>query len=129
MTYRSFCLQRRAPPATLTISADSLRAKGLPARKTNRKGSSMNPIAKIAGTAASLGGVALANKVLAASWTRITGNEPPANNPNEEERWRDIILWSLITGLVGTVIKVSITRAQHKMEAKSLAKNGGPEEI
>lgn len=89
----------------------------------------MNPIAKIAGTAASLGGVALANKVLAASWTRITGNEPPANNPDEEERWRDIILWSLITGLVGTVIKVSITRAQHKIQAKSLAKNGDQEEI
>lgn len=98
-----------------------------PAQLTERD--PMNPLAKIAGTAASLGGVALANKVLAATWTRITGNEPPANNPDEEERWRDIILWSLITGLVATVIKVSITRAQYKMEAKSLAKNGGAEEI
>lgn len=89
----------------------------------------MNPITKIVGTAASLGGVALANKVLAASWTRITGNQPPENNPNEEERWRDIILWSLITGLVGTVIKVSVSRAQHKFEAKSLTKHGGQEEI
>ena len=79
----------------------------------------MNPLIKIAGTAASLGGVALANKVLGATWTKITGNEPPANNPNDDERWRDIILWSLITGLVGTVIKVSITRAQHKSEAKA----------
>ena len=40
-------------------------------------------------------------------------------NPDDDERWRDIILWSLITGLVGTVIKVSITRAQHKIEAKA----------
>ncbi|ORC25059.1 MULTISPECIES: DUF4235 domain-containing protein [Rothia] len=79
----------------------------------------MNPLVKIAGTAASLGGVALANKVLAASWTKITGNEPPANNPDTDERWRDIILWSLISGLVGTIIKVSITRAQYKIEAKS----------
>lgn len=79
----------------------------------------MNPLIKIAGTAASLGGVALANKVLGLTWTKITGNEPPANNPDDDERWRDIILWSLITGLVGTVIKVSIMRAQHKIEAKA----------
>ncbi|MFW0110745.1 DUF4235 domain-containing protein [Rothia sp. CCM 9417] len=89
----------------------------------------MNPLTKIAGSAASLGGIALANKVLAASWVRITGNEPPENNPNEEERWRDIILWSLITGLVGTLIKVSITRAQHKIETKSKLKNGGQAEV
>ena len=79
----------------------------------------MNPLIKIAGTAASLGGVALANKVLGATWTKITGNEPPANNPDDDERWRDIILWSLITGLVGTVIKVSITPAHHKIDAKA----------
>ncbi|WHS50131.1 DUF4235 domain-containing protein [Rothia sp. SD9660Na] len=79
----------------------------------------MNPLIKIAGTAASLGGVALSNKLLSATWTKITGNEPPANNPDDDERWRDIILWSLITGLVGTIIKVSITRAQHKIEAKA----------
>lgn len=89
----------------------------------------MNPLIKIAGTAASLGGVALSNKVLSATWTRITGNEPPANNPDNDERWRDIILWSLITGLVGTVIKVGITRAQYQIEAKSAAKHGGQEEI
>lgn len=88
-----------------------------------------NPLIKIVGTAASLGGVALANKVLSASWTKITGNQPPANNPEDDERWRDIILWSLITGLVGTVIKVSITRAQYKFEAKPLAQRGDQSEI
>lgn len=89
----------------------------------------MSAIIKLAGTAASLGGVALANKVLAASWTKITGNEPPSTNPDTDERWRDIILWSLITGLVGTVIKVGISRAQYQLEAKSEEEHGGQEEV
>ena len=89
----------------------------------------MNPLIKIAGTAASLGGVALADKILSASWTKITGNQPPENNPDEDERWRDIILWSLITGLVGTVIKVAVTRAQYQLEAKSGDKNTDQAEI
>ena len=81
--------------------------------------SHMSKVIDLASTAASLGGTALSTKILTAGWKRVTGNEPPANNPDDDERWRDIILWSLITGLVGTVIKVSITRAQHKIEAKA----------
>ncbi len=38
----------------------------------------MSTLVKLGGTAASLGGVALSNKVLAATWKKITGNEPPA---------------------------------------------------
>lgn len=89
----------------------------------------MSAIIKLAGTAASLGGVALSNKVLAATWTKLTGNEPPTTNPDDDERWRDIILWSLITGLVGTIIKVSISRAQYKLEGKSIEEHGGQEEV
>lgn len=88
----------------------------------------MNPI-QIAGTVASLAGVALSNKVLSATWKKITGNEPPANNPDDEERWRDIILWSLISGLVATVIKVSISRKAHQIEAKRSLETGGQAEV
>lgn len=88
----------------------------------------MSALVKIGGTAASLGGVALSNKVLSASWKKITGNEPPASNPDPDERWRDIILWSLLTGLVGTIIKVGISRAQMNLEAKQAKKHGGQAE-
>lgn len=84
----------------------------------------MNPI-QVASTAASLAGVALSNKVLSSSWKKITGNEPPAKNPNEDERWRDIILWSLLTGLVGTVIKVAVSRQASRFEAKQSSRRVG----
>lgn len=89
----------------------------------------MSTLVKLGGTAASLGGVALSNKVLAATWKKITGNEPPATNPDPDERWRDIIIWSLVTGLVGTIIKVGISRAQVNFEAKDKYKHGGQAEV
>lgn len=76
----------------------------------------MSKMYDLAGTAASLGGVALSNKVLTAGWKRVTGNEPPAKNPDPDEAWRDIIVWALLTGLVGTLIKVGVQRAIAKMD-------------
>ena len=75
-------------------------------------------ILELAGTGLSLGGVALSHKVLGAAWTRITGDPPPAKNPDPDEAWTGIIIWSLVTGLVGTVIKVGISRQIAKMENK-----------
>ncbi|MBD2761645.1 DUF4235 domain-containing protein [Kocuria sp. cx-455] len=76
----------------------------------------MSKMYDLAGTAASLGGVALSNKVLTAGWKKVTGNEPPAKNPDPDEAWRDIIVWALLTGLVGTIIKVGVQRAIAKMD-------------
>ncbi|CAL8899603.1 hypothetical protein KVA01_23880 [Kocuria varians] len=77
----------------------------------------MNKAMDILGTVASLGGVALANKGLSAVWKQVTGNEPPAKNPDEDEAWRDIMLWAMITGVVGTVIKVGISRQVAKLKS------------
>ncbi|GAA4688739.1 hypothetical protein GCM10025781_01860 [Kocuria gwangalliensis] len=77
----------------------------------------MSKMYDLAGTAASLGGVALSNKVLTAGWKKVTGNEPPAKNPDPDEAWRDIIVWALLTGLVGTLIKVGVQRAIAKMDS------------
>lgn len=77
----------------------------------------MSKIYDLAGTAASLGGVALSNKVLSAGWKKVTGNEPPAKNPDPDEAWRDIIVWALLTGLVGTLIKVGVQRAIARMDS------------
>lgn len=76
----------------------------------------MSKLYDLAGTAAALGGVALSNRVLTAGWKKVTGNEPPAKNPDPDEAWRDIIVWSLLTGLVGTLIKVGVQRAIAKMD-------------
>ncbi|MBN6810867.1 DUF4235 domain-containing protein [Kocuria marina] len=78
----------------------------------------MNKVMDIFGTVASLGGVALANKGLSAVWKQVTGNEPPAKNPDPDEAWTDIIVWAVITGVVGTVIKVGISRQVAKFESK-----------
>lgn len=88
-----------------------------------------NPLIKIGSTVASLGGVALANKVLSAGWRKVTGNEPPEDNADPEESLRDIIVWSLITGLVGTLIKVGITRAANKADRKDEVQRGGQREV
>jgi hypothetical protein len=73
-------------------------------------------VLELVGTGLSLGGVALSHKVLGAAWTRITGDPPPAKNPDPDEAWAGIIIWSLVTGLVGTLIKVGISRQIAKME-------------
>ena len=73
-------------------------------------------VLELVGTGLSLGGVALSHKVLGAAWTRITGDPPPAKNPDPDEAWTGIIIWSLVTGLVGTVIKVGISRRIAKMD-------------
>ena len=73
------------------------------------------------GTGASLGGVALSHKVLGSAWKRVTGNPPPAKNPDPDEAWTAIIIWSLVTGLVATLIKVAVHRKVAKMEDKPKA--------
>ena len=81
-------------------------------------------ILHLLGTGASLGGVALTNKVLAAGWKKVTGQEPPAKNPDPDEAWTGIIIWALMTGLVGTVIKVAISRKVHELENRPKATSG-----
>jgi hypothetical protein len=77
----------------------------------------------VLGTGASLGGVALSHKVLGSAWKRITGNPPPAKNPDPSEAWGAIIVWALVTGLVGTVIKVGVHRQMAKMQNKPKSKS------
>ncbi|MFI7482584.1 DUF4235 domain-containing protein [Kocuria sp. M1R5S2] len=73
------------------------------------------------GTGASLGGVALSHKVLGSVWQRVTGNPPPSKNPDPDEAWAAIIVWAVVTGLVGTVIKVAISRKVAQLEGKPQA--------
>ncbi|WP_129656604.1 DUF4235 domain-containing protein [Rothia halotolerans] len=88
-----------------------------------------NPIIKIGSTVASLAGVALANKILTAGWKKVTGDEPPTVNDDPDEQIRDIIIWSLVTGLVGTLIKVGVARAAMRFQDKQEVETGGQAEV
>ncbi|WP_035810306.1 MULTISPECIES: DUF4235 domain-containing protein [Micrococcales] len=88
-----------------------------------------NPVIKIGSTVASLGGVFAANKIMTLGWKKVTGNEPPANNPDPEESLRDVIIWTAISGVVATLIKVGVTRLAAKMEKKEEVETGGQAEV
>jgi len=90
---------------------------------------SMSKAIDLASTAASLGGTAVATKVLTAGWKKVTGNEPPAKNPDPDEAWRDIIVWALLTGLVTTLVKVGVQRAMAKINADNDQDNTSQSEI
>ncbi|MCT1802218.1 DUF4235 domain-containing protein [Kocuria carniphila] len=89
----------------------------------------MSKAIDLASTAASLGGTAVATKVLTAGWKKVTGNEPPAKNPDPDEAWRDIIVWALLTGLVTTLVKVGVQRAMAKINADNDQDNTSQSEI
>lgn len=88
-----------------------------------------NPVINIGSTVASLAGVAVANKLLSTVWKQITGDEPPAKNPDPEESLRDTIIFTVISAAVGTMVKVGVARAAANLKYKEEIKNGGQEEI
>ena len=89
----------------------------------------MSKVIDLASTAASLGGTVLSTKILTAGWKRVTGNEPPAKNPDPDEAWSDIIVWALLTGLVTTLVKVGVQRAMHKLDTDDDQDNTSQSEI
>lgn len=86
-------------------------------------------VIELLGTGASLGGVVLSHKVLGSVWKRLTGNPPPSKNPDPSETWTAIIIWSVVTGLVGTVIKVAVHRQVAKMEQDDKPKASSQAEV
>ncbi|OFS78928.1 MULTISPECIES: DUF4235 domain-containing protein [Rothia] len=74
----------------------------------------MNPVAKIAITGANMAAAALTSKGLGAAWKRVTGNEPPAIGPESEDTLRNVIVWTVITSVVGALVSVGIARAQRR---------------
>ena len=74
----------------------------------------MNPIAKSAITGANMAAAALTSKGLGAAWKRVTGNEPPTIGPESEDTLRNVIVWTVITSVVGALVSVGIARAQRR---------------
>ncbi|MDY3049213.1 MAG: DUF4235 domain-containing protein [Rothia sp. (in: high G+C Gram-positive bacteria)] len=79
----------------------------------------MDTLLKLAGTAATAGAVTVANKALGAGWTKVTGHKPPTLAPEDQDPWRDIIIWTLVSALLGTLVKVALGRLQYRLGSKS----------
>lgn len=78
----------------------------------------MNPkILGLIGTGASLVGVQAATKGLNATWKKATGREVPAlNDDPRDDRWADILLFAVISGVVTTVVRTAVNRKVAQMK-------------
>ena len=74
----------------------------------------MNPVAKIAITGVNLAASALVGKGLSYVWKGVTGNEPPTIAPESEDTVRNVIIWAVLTSVVGTLVSIGIARAQRR---------------
>lgn len=74
----------------------------------------MNPVAKLAIAGLNMGATALAGKGLGVVWTKATGNQPPTISQDSEDTLRQVILWTVLTSVVGAVVSFGIARAQRR---------------
>ncbi len=74
----------------------------------------MNPVAKLALAGINMGAAALVGKGLGAAWTKATGNQPPAISQESEDTLRQVILWTVLTSVVGAVVSFGIARLQRR---------------
>lgn len=78
----------------------------------------MNPVAKLAVAGVNLAASAVVAKGLGYAWKRVTGNEPPAIAPESEDTVRSLIVWSVLSAVIGTVVSIGIARAQRRFITK-----------
>ena len=74
----------------------------------------MNPVAKLAIAGINMGAAALVGKGLGAAWTKATGNQPPAIPTSLKIPLRQVILWTVLTSVVGAVVSFGIARLQRR---------------
>ena len=74
----------------------------------------MNPVAKLAIAGINMGAVALVGKGLGTAWTKATGNQPPTISQESEDTLRQVILWTVLTSVVGAVVSFGIARLQRR---------------
>ena len=74
----------------------------------------MNPVAKLAIAGINMGAVALVGKGLSAAWAKATGNQPPSISHESEDTLRQVILWTVLTSVVGAVVSFGVARLQRR---------------
>lgn len=65
---------------------------------------------KLLATLSSVLGAYLARKVLAFSWQRATGGEPPANPEHPSVTWPEALAWAVVSGAVMGVARMAAQR-------------------
>lgn len=72
----------------------------------------MNPkILGLIGTGASVLGVKAATKGLDATWKQVTGRQVPSKSDDpREDRWVDIVLFAVVSGVLTTVVRTLVNR-------------------
>lgn len=91
----------------------------------------MNPkIIRLIGTGASVLGVQAATKGLDATWKKVTGHQVPSKGDDpREDRWLDIVLFAVVSGVLTTVVRTLVNRQvaeqREKAELKAQEKAKG----
>ena len=74
----------------------------------------MNPVAKLALAGLNMGAAALVGKGLDDAETKPTETHPPTISADSEDTLRQVILWTVLTSVVGAVVSFGIARAQRR---------------
>lgn len=71
------------------------------------------------GTGISVLAVQAVTKALDKTWNGVTGRPAPAKNEDpREDRWADIILFAVVSGVLTTVVKAAVNRTVAGMKEK-----------
>ncbi|MDH5151419.1 DUF4235 domain-containing protein [Kocuria palustris] len=81
----------------------------------------MNPkIIGLIGTGASVLGVQAATKGLDTTWKKVTGRQVPSKNDDpREDRWLDIVLFAVVSGVLTTVVRTLVNRQVAEQREKA----------
>lgn len=50
-------------------------------------------------------------KVVGAGYRLVTDEDPPRNPASRDVRWRNAIIWSVVTGAIGGLARLTVRRA------------------
>ena len=74
---------------------------------------------KFVGTGSAVLAGVLTRKLLTTTWTRVTGNEPPANPEHPEVTWSEAISWALLSGVAVALARLVATRTAADRSVKT----------
>jgi hypothetical protein len=78
-------------------------------------------------TLAMTGGVFVMRKLLATVWTKVTGRTPPTNPTDPKVSLAEVLVWSVVSGLIVDSAQYAIVRAVMKRPEPGTAAAGSAE--
>jgi hypothetical protein len=65
---------------------------------------------KVIATGGAFAATFVTRKVVGSVWKAATGGDPPEHPENPDTTWTQAIAWVMVTGAVGGVVKLLVTR-------------------